>query len=115
MIYVTILVAALLAISIARIVFLNSEIKILDTAGVKFHALIGSQEAQYPIDYTTPETYAASKEKMPKELQEAETEYAWLSNARDSKKESRTIWYGFTLLFAVALVAASIELIRSSR
>ncbi|MEK6648038.1 MAG: hypothetical protein AABY37_01835 [Actinomycetota bacterium] len=114
MIYATILVAALLAISIARILFLNAEIKTIDMAGVKFHALIASWEAQYPIDYTTPETYAASKEKMPKELAEAETEYAWATNARDSKKESRTIWYGFALLSLVALVTASIELIRNS-
>lgn len=114
MIYATILVAVLLVISIARIVFLNSEIKTIDTAGVKFHALIASWEAQYPIDYTTPETYAASKEKMPKELQEAETEYAWATNARDSKKEGRTIWYGCALLSLIALIAALVELMRSS-
>lgn len=115
MIYATILVAALLAIAIARIIFLNSEIKTLDTAAVKFHTLVGSEEARYPIDYTTSETYAASIEKLPKELQEAETEYAWAMNARDSKKGSRTIWYGCALLLLVALGAASVELIRNSR
>ena len=115
MIYATILVAVLLAISIARIILLNSEIKTIDTAGVRFHGRIASREAQFPIDYTTPETYTASMEKMPKELQEAETEYAWVTNASDSKKESRTMWRGFALLFLVALVAASIELIRNSR
>lgn len=114
MIYGAILAAVLLAISIARIVFLNSEIRTLDTAGVKFHTLIGAWEAENPIDYTTPETYATSKEKMPKELQEAETEYSWLSNERDSKKESRTVWCGGAFLALVALVIALGLLIGSS-
>ncbi len=115
MVYAMISAAALLAISIARIIFLNSEIKTLDAAGVKFHALIGPWEAENPIDYTTPETYAASKEKMPKDLQDAETEYAWLSNERDSKKESRTIWYGCAILFLAVTVITLILLVGESR
>lgn len=107
MIFATILAAVFLAISVARIISLNSEIKTFETAGVKFHTLIASWEAENPIDYTTPESYAASKEKMPKELQEVETEYAWLSNERDLKKESRTIWYGCAFLSLVALAIAS--------
>ena len=85
MIYLTILTAVLLVISIARIVFLNREIRTLDKAGLKFQAPGGSVDLGQA---------------------EAETEYSWLLNERDSKKESRTIWYGFGLFSAVAFVIA---------
>jgi hypothetical protein len=43
---------------------------------------------------------------MPQDIQEAETEYLWLWNERDSKKESRTIWFGAAILaLAVGVIA----------
>ena len=114
MIYAAIVAAALFAISVARIFFLNSEVKTLDTAGTKLEMVIKPQAVKYPIDYTTPETYAASQEKMPQELQEEETEYAWATAARDLKKEGRTLWYGIAILSLVALVTEFIELIKNS-
>lgn len=106
MIYAMILAVLLFVGSVARIVFLNSEIKTLDTTGKNLHARIDAWETENPIDYTTPESYAASKAKMPKDLQEAETEYEYFSNETDSKKESRTIWYGCALLSLVGFVIA---------
>ena len=85
MIYLTILTAVLLVTSTARIVFLNKEIKTLDKAGLKFQTPGGF------VDHTKAE---------------AETEYSWLVNERDSKKESRTIWYGIGLFSVVAFVIA---------
>ena len=85
MIYLTILTAVLLAISIARIVFLNREIKTLDKAGLKFQTPSGSVELAKG---------------------EAETEHSWLLNEEDSKKESRTIWYGIGLFSAIAFMIA---------
>lgn len=93
MIYLTILTAVLLVISIARIVFLNREIRTLNKAGLQFQTPSGS------VDLGTGE---------------AETEYSWLLNERDSKKESRTIWYGFGLFSAVAFVIALSLLIGKS-
>ena len=85
MIYLTILTAVLLVISVARIVFLNREIKTLDKAGLKF------QMPERSVDLAKGE---------------AETEYSWLLNERDSKKESRTVWYGIGLFSAVAFIIA---------
>jgi len=113
MIYAVMVAGILLAISTARIVFLNSEVEILDDAGEKLQKVIEPQEPNYPIDYSTPETFIASQEKMPEELQEEETEYAWATNARDLKKEGRTVWYGLALLSLIGMVAAFIEFIRS--
>jgi phosphoribosyl-ATP pyrophosphohydrolase len=113
MIYAAMLAAILFAISIARIVFLNSEVEILDTAGEKLQRVIRPQEEKYPIDYTTPETIASSQEKLPEELQEEETEYAWATNASELKKEGRTLWWGLALLSVVAFVTAFIGFIRS--
>ena len=113
MIYAVMVAGILLAISTARIVFLNSEVEILDDAGEKLQKVIEPQEVKYPIDYTTPETIVASQKEMPQDLQEEETEYAWATNARDLKKEGRTIWYGLALLSLVAMVAAFIGFVRS--
>ncbi|OIQ73003.1 hypothetical protein GALL_453640 [mine drainage metagenome] len=93
-----IVTAVLLAASSARIVFLNSEIKTLEASCVEFQARI-----------------ATWGDKSPKDLQEAETEYAWLTNERDSKKESRTIWYGAALLSLIALVISLSLLIGNSK
>ena len=108
MVYATIFVALILALSIARIVFLNSEIKTLDSASEKFLALVDSWRASSPKGDT------ALAHEMPKEIQEAETEYEWATNARDSKKESRTIWLGAALMALIALVTAVVELSRNS-
>ncbi|HEX7405684.1 MAG TPA: hypothetical protein VF307_07155, partial [Candidatus Nanopelagicaceae bacterium] len=62
MIYAAIASGVLLAISIARIVFLNSEVEILEDAGEKLQKVIEPEEAKYPIDYSTPETFVASQE-----------------------------------------------------
>jgi len=113
MIYAAIASGVLLAISIARIVFLNSEVEILDDAGEKLQKVIEPEEAKYPIDYSTSETFVASQEKMPEQLQDEETEYAWATNARDLKKEGRTLWFGLAALSLIALVTSFIEFLRS--
>ena len=95
MIYATIAVALLFGISIGRIFSLNKEIKELDAAGRKFHKVVDSKN----------DGSVAS--------QEAETEYEWATNARDLKKESRTVWSGFALLFIIAMIAGIIEGLRT--
>lgn len=113
MIYAAIASGVLLSISIARIVFLNSEVEILEDAGEKLQKVIEPEEVKYPIDYSTPETFVVSQEKMPEQLQEEETEYAWATNARDLKKEGRTLWFGLAALSLIALVTSFIEFVRS--
>jgi phosphoribosyl-ATP pyrophosphohydrolase len=113
MIYAAMVAGILLAISIARIVYLNSEVEILDDAGEKLQKVIEPEEAKYPIDYSTLETAAASHDRIPEVLQEEETEYAWATNARDLKKEGRTLWYGLALLSLIGLVTSFIEFLRS--
>lgn len=113
MIYAAIAAAIVFAISVARIIFLNSEVETLDTAGVKLQKVIKPLEAKFPIDYTTPETIAASQEKIPEELQEEETELAWATTARDLKKEGRTVWYGIAILSLIAFITAFVDLLRS--
>jgi hypothetical protein len=105
-IYIAFLAALLVVFSIIRIVRLNAEITTLDTAGTKTQELVTSWEAKNPLDATSPETFAASKSKMPQDIQEAETEYLWLWNERDSKKESRTLWFGGAILALVVGVIA---------
>jgi hypothetical protein len=107
-IYIAFLAALLVVFSIIRIVRLNAEITTLDTAGTKTQELVTSWEATNPLDATSPETFADSKSKMPQDIQEAETEYLWLWNERDSKKESRTLWFGGAIL---ALVVGAIALV----
>ena len=104
MTYATILVALVLIACLVRIYFLNSEIKELDDGAKKFlsrvekwRSTLGGVEAV---------------QGMPREIEEAQTEYEWAMNARDSKKESRTIWLGASALALVALVAAIVELSR---
>jgi hypothetical protein len=105
-IYVTIVAALFLVFSIVRIVLLNAEVRTLDAAGARTQQVVASWEAVNPLDAASPETYAASKAKMPQDIQEAETEYLWLWNERDSKKESRTIWFGAAILaLAVGVIA----------
>ncbi len=108
MTYATIFVALVLALCIARIYFLNSEIKVLEMAGKKF---LGQVELWRS---TSAKGGVAVTHEMPKEIQEALTESEWAMNARDSKKESRTIWLGATLMALIALVTAIVELLRNS-
>lgn len=115
MIYVAILAALLLVGSIARIFSLNSEIKTLEKTGDGLQARIASWESENPIDFTSPDTYAETKARMPKELQEAEVEFEWFSNERDSKKESRTIWFGAAALLLIATVIAFGVVISNSK
>lgn len=108
MIYATILVALVLALCIARIFFLNSEIKALDLAGEKFESQVEEWRA------TSAKGGIAVVHEMPKEIQEALTESEWATNARDSKKESRTIWLGASAMALIALVTAIVELSQNS-
>lgn len=104
MTYATIFVALVLALSIARIYFLNSEIKVLDLAGEEFLSRVDMWRT------TSAKGGVAVTHEMPREIQEAQTEYEWATNARDSKKESRTIWFGASAMALIALVAAIVEL-----
>lgn len=81
MIYATIFLAVIFILCIARIHFLNLEVKALDLAGS-----------------TLPDG----------------TEREWATNARDSKKESRTIWLGASAMALIAFVAAIVELSQNS-
>jgi len=94
MVYVAILAAVLLIGSLVRIRFLNSEIETLKAASFQLHALIESWDTGHPTGFTTSDTHLKSKEEMPKDLQELEIEYSWLLNEIDSKRETRTVWYG---------------------
>jgi len=93
-IYIIVLAGLALIFSIVRIIFLNTEIRTLDAAGTQTHVKFAAWVAEHPLDTATPEDFAASKAMLPQDIQEAETEYLWLWNERDSKKESRTLWIG---------------------
>jgi hypothetical protein len=43
-----------------------------------------------------------------------ETEREWATNARDSKKESRTVWLGASAMALIAFVAAIVALSQNS-
>lgn len=108
MLYATIFVALILASCIVRIYFLNSEIKELDAGASKFLSRVEDWAL------TSAKGGVAVTHEMPKEVQEAQTEYEWAINARDSKKESRTIWLGASAMALIALVAAIVELSQDS-
>ena len=103
MIYPVIGAVLLLALAVARILFLNSEVTALSRAGEKFDQTIDTWKAQSGTGSS------GIPEAMPKEIQEAQVEREWIVNARDSKKESRTVWLGGVALLLVALSAAIIE------
>lgn len=86
-----VLVGVMIAAGVARVVFLNSEIKILAAASAKFLAI--------------SQTGANSAGVVPVEVEEAHTEYEWLKNTTDLKKETRLIWIlgTITLLFVLGL------------
>lgn len=104
MLYATIFVALILVSCIVRIYFLNSEIKELDVGAEKFLSRVENWAS------TSAKGGVAVTHEMPKEVQEAQTEYEWAINARDSKKESRSIWIGASAMALIALVAAIVEL-----
>ncbi len=108
MVYATIFVALILISCIVRIYFLNSEIKELDAGARNFQSVVEHWVS------TSAKGGVAVTHEMPKEIQEAQTEYEWAINARDSKKESRTIWLGASAMALVALVAAIVELSENS-
>ena len=108
MIYATIFLALILALCIVRIYYLNSEVKTLNLAGEKFSRQVEVWRAM------SPKGGVAVVHEMPKEIQEALTESEWAINARDSKKESRTIWRGASLMVLIALVTAIVELSHNS-
>ena len=84
------LISILALLAIVRIVFLNGEIDTLSVASAKFLAILKA----------TPQSA---------DSQETLVEYLWLKNATDEKKESRTIWFGGTLLLLVCLVIAVVS------
>lgn len=94
-----IIIAILTIVTLGRVVFLDAEIKTLDSASLRFGKLVKGWQATHVLD-TPP----------PSNIIEAEIEYDWLTNARDSKKESRTIWLGSSALLVVLLVSAIIEI-----
>lgn len=108
MIYATIFLALILALCIARIYFLNSEIKALNLAGEKFLNQVEEWRTM------SAKGGVAIVHEMPKEIQESLTESEWAINARDSKKESRTIWLGASAMVLIALVTAIVELSQNS-
>ena len=88
-----VLLGVIAAAALARVVFLNSEIKTLAAASSKFLAI--SQSG------------ANADGKVSVEVEEAQTEYEWLKNTTDLKKEARQIWMAGTvallIVFALAL------------
>ena len=108
MVYATIFVALILALCIVRIVYLSKEIKTLEVATAKFQNVLQTWQS------TSIKGGVAVTHEMPLEIQEAQTEYEWATNARDSKKESRTIWLGAALVAVIALVTAIVELSQNS-
>jgi hypothetical protein len=105
-IYVTVFAVIFFVFSIVRIALLNTEIGTLGAAGIRTQQRVSDWEATNPLDTSSPESFAASKATMPPEIQEAETEYLWLWNERDSKKESRTLWFGGAVLALIVGVLA---------
>lgn len=106
MIYATIFVALILIFCLVRIYFLNSEIRDLDKGAGDFLRRIQTWQSSVTSRSET------STIEVPKDVQEAQTEYEWAINARDSKKESRTVWFGASVLALVAFIAAIVALIQ---
>lgn len=95
-------IALLTILTLGRVVFLDAEIKTLDSASLRFGKLVKGWQATHIADSPPPSN-----------IIEAEIEYDWLINARDSKKESRTVWLGASALLVVLLVSAIIEIGRN--
>ncbi len=69
---------------VARVVFLNSEVKALKVAMKKFYVIATSD----PV----------TSGKTSTEIEEAQTEYEWLKNTTDLKKEVRLVWVTGTII-----------------
>lgn len=95
-------IALVTIVTLGRVVFLDAEIKTLDSASLRFGKLVKGWQATHIADSPPPSN-----------IIEAEIEYDWLINARDSKKESRTVWLGASALLVVLLVSAIIEIGRN--
>ncbi len=81
--------------AIGRVIFLNAEIRTLDGASIRFGSLIENWQKPH-----------LQGEVIPTKILEAQTEYEWLINARDSKKEVRTVWFGGAALLLILLGSA---------
>jgi hypothetical protein len=90
MTYAVGLISVLALLAIVRIILLNSEIDSLAVASAKYLTLVRANS-------NTPDA------------QETLVEYLWLKNATDEKKESRTIWFGGTLILLTCLVIAVVS------
>lgn len=97
-----VVIAVLTIATLGRVLFLDAEIKTLDSASLRFGKLVKGWQETHVADASPPLN-----------IVEAEIEYDWLVNARDSKKESRVIWLGTSALFVVLLVSAVIEIARN--
>ena len=97
-----IVIGILSAMAMGRVIFLNAEIKTLDAASLRFGGLIEGWRKLHPAGEPTPTN-----------IFEAQTEYEWLVNARDSKKEARAVWFGGAVLLVVLLASALFEAVRN--
>lgn len=96
-----VIVGILSCIALGRVLFLNAEIKTLDSASIRFGRLVEGWRTSH-----------GENGPIPTNIAEAEIEYDWLVNTRDLKKESRTVWLGGSGLLLVLLVAALFEIVR---
>lgn len=92
----------LCAMAIGRVIFLNAEIRTLDVASGRFGNLVEGWTRAHPESVPIPAS-----------IVEAQTEFDWLVNARDSKKEVRTVWVGGALLALILLVSAIMKINRN--
>ena len=88
--------------AIGRVIFLNAEIKTLDGASIRFESLIANWQKPH-----------LQGDEIPTKILEAQTEYEWLVNARDSKKEVRTVWFGGAALLLILLIIALFEALKN--
>lgn len=89
-----VVLGVMVAGGLARVLFLNSEIKTLTVASQKFLA----------ISQSGPN----SEGKISVEVEEAQTEYEWLKNTTDLKKEARMIWIAGTVILLIVFGLALI-------
>ncbi|MBI3429069.1 MAG: hypothetical protein HY050_03220 [Actinobacteria bacterium] len=97
-----IVIGILTAIAVGRVIFLNAEIRTLDAASRRFGNLTEGWKSVH-----------SESAPIPASMVEAQTEFDWLINARDSKKEVRTVWVGGALLSLILLVSAVVEINRN--
>ena len=88
--------------AIGRVIFLNAEIRTLDGASIRIENLIANWQKPH-----------LQGDEIPTNILEAQTEYEWLINASDSKKEVRTVWIGGAVLLLILLIIALFEALRN--